>query len=170
MGSRDDSQDAELLFEYGITHILNVAAQLPNMYTQHFQYEKLDLLDNETCDIKGAMPRALNFIRDVENTDGRVLVHCISGVSRSVAVVILYLMMKHNLFLKESYDYIKNCRPFIGPNDSFKLQMARCEVELFGCSSVSSSSCQDWNFYAWNKEKHKYKHADDVKSTTCSIM
>ena len=43
LGSRDDSQNTDLLFEYGITHILNVAAQLPNLYTQHFQYEKLNL-------------------------------------------------------------------------------------------------------------------------------
>ena len=140
------------------------------MYTQYFPYEKLDMLDNEEYDVKGAMPKAVNFMRNVEKSNGRVLVHCISGISRSVTVIIMYLMMEHGLSLKESYDYIKKLRPFIGPNDSFKLQMARCEVELFKCSSVAGSSSQDWNFYAWNKEKQKYKHADLQQSSTCILM
>ena len=171
LGGRDDSQNSDLLFDFGISHVLNVAQQLPNMFTCHFQYEKLDLLDNEECDIRSAMPRAVEFIRNIENSNGRVLIHCISGVSRSVTVLVMYLMMEHRLPLKESYDYIKKCRPFIGPNESFKLQMARCEVELFGYSSVAGpSATQDWNFYAWNREKQKHKHADVMKSSTCAVM
>ena len=44
IGSRDDSQSLDILQSFGITHILNVAAQLPNLYLEHFIYEKIDLI------------------------------------------------------------------------------------------------------------------------------
>lgn len=174
LGSRDDSQNMDELEKLGISHILNVAAQLPNTFDGYFEYKKLDLLDNKECNVMSVMPEAIEFIKRIENNNGRVLIHCISGISRSVTVLIMYLMMEHKLRLKNVYDYIKQIRPFIAPNESFKLQLAHCEIDVFGFSSVTGTGYQEWNFYAWNKEKQKYKatSSQESRSTSvaCSVM
>jgi protein-tyrosine phosphatase len=56
------------------------------------------------------MSTATQFIRHVEEINGRVLVHCIAGVSRSVTVVIMYLIMQHRLPLLHAFNYVKSCR------------------------------------------------------------
>ena len=43
IGSRDDVQNCALLQDLGITHVLNVAIQLPNYHPSSFIYHKVDL-------------------------------------------------------------------------------------------------------------------------------
>lgn len=73
-----------------------------------------------------------------------------AGVSRSVSIVIMHMMITHHIRLRTSYQFIQSCRPFIAPNEGFKLQLARKEVDLFGSSSVVRNAGKDWEFYAWN--------------------
>ena len=173
LGSRDDSQDFQVLSNLGISHVLNVAVQLPNAFEDSFVYEKIDLHDSPSTDVRALMPRARAYLRRVEKLNGRVLIHCISGVSRSVTVLIMYFIMEHSMRLEDVYNYVKRMRPFIAPNDGFKLQLALCEIDELGFSSVSTSGVRDWNFYAWNKVKKSYKtvrSAEITSSTVCIIM
>ena len=48
--------------------------------------------------------------------NGKVLVHCGAGISRSSTIVIGYLMEKCRLDLKTSFKICKNKRPGIWPN------------------------------------------------------
>jgi Dual specificity phosphatase, catalytic domain len=41
------------------------------------------------------MLQALSFIKHAETLEGRVLVHCVAGCSRSAAIVLLHLMAAH---------------------------------------------------------------------------
>ena len=158
LGSRDDSQDYDLLLKLGTSHVLNLAAQLPNVFEDSFVYKKIELYDSADTDIRRVMPQVITYLNRVERLNGRAFIHCISGVSRSVTVLIMYLIMEHSMRLVEIYDHIKRLRPFIAPNDGFKLQLALCEVECLGFSSVAkSSSDKDWNFYSWNKIKNRFK-------------
>jgi protein-tyrosine phosphatase len=59
---------------------------------------------------------AVAFIRHVEEVRGRVLVHCVSGVSRSVSFVLIHLMTTHHIPLKLAYEHIKTARLDILPN------------------------------------------------------
>ena len=52
-----------------------------------------------------------------------ILVHCTMGISRSVSILIYYLMVKFNYTYTDSYNMIKNCRPVISPNLSFRMQL-----------------------------------------------
>jgi protein-tyrosine phosphatase len=136
LGSRDDSQDFKLLAEFGITHILNVAVQLPNVFPDSFIYEKLDLIDSAETNVGLLMPKAIEFLRHIESVNGRCFIHCISGVSRSVTVLLMYLITEHRLHLRDCYEYIKSYRPFIAPNEGFKMQLALCEIRELGYSTV----------------------------------
>ena len=160
LGGRDDASDLATLKKYGITHVLNVAAQLPNYQEEELICLKIPLHDSEDTDIIKAVPLASAFIGRAEDIDGRVLVHCISGVSRSTTIILMHFMQKHRIILKDAYDYVHSCRPWVAPNEGFKLQLARMECASWGSSSVATpNSGPAWNFYAWNSEK-----------TTVSVM
>lgn len=100
MGNKRDAADSAGMKRIGVTHVLNVAQQLPNSFPQSFIYHKINLLGSsiETCsvltlfyfylfpdspetNIVDAYDEAVSFIRRVEELGGRVLVHCVSGTA-----------------------------------------------------------------------------------------
>jgi hypothetical protein len=73
-------------------------------------------------------------------TEGKnVGVHCQVGVSRSVTLVLAYLMKYEGLSLKEAVERVKSCRPFICPNRGFLEILGKLEREQFQKSSLSSN-------------------------------
>ena len=61
-----------------------------------------------------------------------MLVHCFAGVSRSASVVLAYLMREHGLSLRAAFKLAKAKRPFINPNEGFRVQLQKYEQELRG--------------------------------------
>jgi hypothetical protein len=111
IGARDDVADGRLLQKLGVTHVLNCAVQLPNPHDgskkHRFVYLKLPLVDDEKQDLSAFVQPACDFIRRAEEVRGRVLVHCIAGASRSVALVLIYFMVEHKMSLRQIFDYVK---------------------------------------------------------------
>ena len=109
LGGRDDASSLEVLNEMGITHILNMAQQLPCYHeaTKKFIYLHIPLQDTVDTDVTAVMPVAARFIKNVEAKGGRVLIHCISGVSRSVTVALMYLVIQHRIQLIFAFGYMK---------------------------------------------------------------
>lgn len=66
-----------------------------------------------------------HFIDHCIASNKNVLVHCMAGVSRSVSLVIYYIMKKYHVNYQEAYDLVKTRRHIANPNDSFKLQLER---------------------------------------------
>lgn len=154
LGGRDDANDKSLMRNLGITHVLNVAQQLTNSFEGSFVYLKLNIIDNADVDLTPYIKPAISFIKHVESIGGRVLVHCIAGVSRSVSMILAHLMSHHRMDLVGAYNHVKSHRPFIRPNDGFKVQLAKYELAELGFSSVAEKSAgPDWDFYGVNNIK-----------------
>jgi hypothetical protein len=68
-------------------------------------------------------------------------------------LISLYRYFKTN---RESFYYIKSCRPFIAPNESFKVELAVVEAKYLGSSSVTTN-IREWDFYEWNRIKSNYE-------------
>ena len=66
----------------------------------------------------------------VSSQQGRVLVHCRAGVSRSATVCIAYIMHKQGLSLDSAYEFVKSKRPVIDPNINFIRQLQKFEAFL----------------------------------------
>lgn len=80
------------------------------------------------------------------HSQGKVLVHCQAGISRSATICIAYLMHHKGLSLDEAYDFIQARRSVISPNMNFMRQLAEYEKQLQSTetkqtTSPSSSVC-----------------------------
>ncbi|XP_047167483.1 protein-tyrosine-phosphatase IBR5 [Vigna umbellata] len=104
LGSYDNASRSELLKTQGITRILNTVPSCQNLYKNSFTYHCLP--DDKTL----AFDEAIQFLELCEKEKERVLVHCMSGKSRSPAIVIAYLMKSKGWRLAQSYQWVKERR------------------------------------------------------------
>lgn len=72
---------------------------------------------------------AYHFIDHVINSKHKVLIHCMAGVSRSVSILIYYMMKKYHLAFADALQFIQSKRKIANPNDSFKLQLKVYQVK-----------------------------------------
>lgn len=156
IGNRECAQDSALLQSVGVTHVLNICHQLPNYYPQKFIYMKIDVADAPTTNLLPYFRKASKFLANVEAKGGRALVHCVAGCSRSVTIVLMHLMGHHGVYLRDGWEHVLQYRPQSCPNESFKLQLAKLEVEIFGGTSMATIGDYQWNFYEWNRIKSSY--------------
>jgi len=88
------------------------------------------MLDSEASDISIYFDSIGKFIDEEISRGGKVLVHCLAGVSRSPALVIAYLIRYKNYTLMDAYDYVALKRKIIEPNDGFFAQLLAYERQL----------------------------------------
>lgn len=135
--------DEELLTKYHVTHILTVAPlqnyEPPLSSTKHLCLNILDLPETELSDY---YIQAFPFIEDCVQSNGKVLIHCNAGVSRSAAILIAYLMKSQNLSYDAAWTIVKEKRPNINPNIGFIFQLKNYEKQL--------NNINNWNSYQTN--------------------
>lgn len=119
LGSKQDAKDLALLKELKITHILNVTpsrtkdpiAGVPNFFlnNDNFTYKRCAIFDSTSEDITSILDGCIAFIEQ-GRLYGKVLVHCVKGVSRSASIVMGYLMKIKGFTYKEAYELVKSHR------------------------------------------------------------
>ena len=129
------SRNLKALNDGNITHVVVCADELAEMFPAKFSYLKLaGLSDNTTTSLSDHLKQALPWIDRAVSHDGRVLVHCAAGSSRSDAVLVAYLMWSQHMTLEESLALARKGRPIIHPNPGFiaqlqKFEQAKCDLE-----------------------------------------
>lgn len=58
------------------------------------------------------------------------MVHCQAGVSRSVSLVMAYLIRKYRIGYEEAFTMVKKRRPVANPNKGFTKQLRRFADEV----------------------------------------
>ncbi|XP_010532706.1 PREDICTED: dual specificity protein phosphatase 1 isoform X2 [Tarenaya hassleriana] len=110
LGSIGAANNRNILKSFNITHILTVAGSLRPSHPNDFVYK----------------------IVPAKKQGGGVLVHCFVGRSRSVTVVVAYLMKKHGMTLSQALQHVKSKRPVASPNAGFIKQLEELEKLLLG--------------------------------------
>ena len=88
---------------------------------------KLPLEDSQTEDMFSHLPQLTRIIRQEAESGGRVLVHCVAGVSRSVSVVLAYLVTFY-CDLSTACRHVRTVRPWARPNNNFMQQLVQWEI------------------------------------------
>ncbi|XP_027125507.1 dual specificity protein phosphatase PHS1 [Coffea eugenioides] len=124
----------------GITHILclcaNEIGQSDSQFPELFEYKNFSVCDNEDTLISDIFKEAHDFIDHVEQTGGKVLVHCFEGKSRSATLVLAYLMLRKNYTLLEAWNALKRVHRRAQPNDGFAKVLLDLDLKLHGKVSM----------------------------------
>lgn len=88
-----------------------------------------------------------------KNNDKNILIHCNEGQSRSVSVIIYYLCMKYNWNYDIAYNYIKNIKSDIRPNNSFIFELKKIFDPNFKINNKKISKQDD----TFDEEEYKNK-------------
>jgi hypothetical protein len=123
LGDFRAADSRELLLGHGITHIINCAKDIPEVYPDTFKYLSLNLKDNNRQDLTEAICVSLGFINEAD----RVFIHCKQGVSRSASIVIAYLIKEKQMTFDTALENILAVRNCVNPNNGFEAQLRRLE-------------------------------------------
>ncbi|TRY83320.1 hypothetical protein DNTS_015054 [Danionella cerebrum] len=129
LSSQDAAHDINTLNKHKVTHVLNVAFGVDNVFPERFSYKTVTVLDLPETDITSCFPECFRFIREAQEQSGVVLVHCNAGVSRSASVAIGFLMSQEGMSFHEAFSVVKTARPQIQPNPGFMNQLKQYKPE-----------------------------------------
>jgi len=91
---------------------------------------QLDIEDDSGFEISKYWESAFKFIDKGVASGGKVLVHCLAGVSRSPTMVLGYIMYRYGVPLKQALEIVTKARPVIAPNLGFVKQLRDLEKSL----------------------------------------
>ncbi|CAH2302068.1 dual specificity phosphatase 3 [Pelobates cultripes] len=139
VGNKSIAENITELCRLGITHILNAAEGKSFMHvnTNSDFYNGTDIVyygikanDTPYYNLSSHFEKTSDFIdKALSQKNGRVLVHCREGYSRSPTLVIAYLMVHHKMDVKTAVSLVREKRE-IGPNDGFLKQLCQLNAKL----------------------------------------
>lgn len=120
------------LAKRGITHIVSVLEYDHCDYEEYAKFQRLwiGIEDHPAQNLLRHFRRTNAFIDQALAGNGRVLVHCAMGVSRSATVVLAYLMWKQKAAFLHALLQVQQARPLCAPNVGFVEQLETYERML----------------------------------------
>ncbi|KAH9250063.1 hypothetical protein BASA81_012109 [Batrachochytrium salamandrivorans] len=118
------------------THVVNVGYGIPNAFPHDLCYKQINLPDLVEFNPLPLFREVHEFIdQALESEEGKVLVHCQAGVSRSVLMVVSYLQLvraRHGQrpSFQQCYEQVKLARPCAQPNAGFVQTLKQWEQVL----------------------------------------
>lgn len=145
LGDIHAARSRSVLKDCRITKILNVS-QLDNAFENddELEYKQIAVEDAPNVNLSEHFPDAFRFIENARLKGERVLVHCHAGMSRSVTVILAYLMQTEGYTLETAYDFVKDKKPNIQPNFSFMGQLLDFERSRTPDSGIDSSDSREF--------------------------
>ncbi|KAF8187201.1 protein-tyrosine phosphatase-like protein [Pholiota molesta] len=129
LGNLSAALSVEQKQRHSITHVVSVCPEFPSTGPKHLN---IAVEDTEYDDLLIHLPKACAFIQHALGHGGRVLVHCVMGISRSTTVVAAFLMKTHRMSPTAAIQKLKAARPQVHPNYGFIKQLeafGRCDCE-----------------------------------------
>nr|XP_057922250.1 dual specificity protein phosphatase 22-B isoform X3 [Doryrhamphus excisus] len=127
LGNFRDARDREQLARNNITHILSIHDSAAPIL-QEMTYLCISAADLPTQNLTQHFKQSIMFMHESRLKGEGCLVHCLAGVSRSVTLVVAYIMTVTRLGWKEALAAVRVVRPSAGPNLGFQHQLQEFET------------------------------------------
>ncbi|XP_033915132.1 dual specificity protein phosphatase 22-B [Acipenser ruthenus] len=153
LGNFKDARDREELSKHNITHILSIHDSAAPIL-QEMTYLCIPAADSPSQNLTQYFKESIKFIHQCRLQKEGCLVHCLAGVSRSVTLVVAYIMTVTDLGWQDALSAVRVARACAGPNAGFLRQL-----EEFQKNDVH-------NFRQWLKEEYKqnpFKDDEEVQ-------
>lgn len=134
--SGNAAANRHLVYSRAVTCIINATVEIPNSNWSDIDYFKVPVPDLPHVPLSLYFDTVADRIHQTGKKNGRTLVHCVAGVSRSATLCIAYLMKYHRLSLLDAHEWVKMRRPVVRPNMGFWRQLIDYEKKLFGKNTV----------------------------------
>ncbi|KAG1738593.1 protein-tyrosine phosphatase-like protein [Suillus paluster] len=181
IGNLSAALSIDLRKKFGITHVLSVCTEYSSADPNHLT---IPVQDSEYEDLLIYLPQGCNFIQSALDQGGKVLVHCVMGVSRSPTVVCAYreftslcslhslwnayfgctlgqVMSTQRLSAHAAIQYVRKRRPEIHPNYGFMKQL----ITFSECRYKPSRT--NGEYIAWKRRQKREvsKYLDLIADT-----
>ena len=116
-----------------------ITAGVPNYFENNSNiiYKRISVYDSPTTDLLNHADAIVSFISNALH-HGSVLVHCQRGASRSATAVIMFLMNKTNMTLKQALSMCQRRRVEVCPIPAFIEQLEAYEKECRECGYLTA--------------------------------
>ncbi|XP_035032614.2 dual specificity protein phosphatase 22-B [Hippoglossus stenolepis] len=122
LGNIKDARDKELLAQHNISHILSIHDTAAPVL-EDMRYLCISAADHSKQDLTQYFRDSITFIHESRLKGEGCLVHCVAGVSRSVTLVVAYIMTVTGRGWVEALAAVRAARPCAGPNLGFLRQL-----------------------------------------------
>ncbi|XP_062251143.1 dual specificity protein phosphatase 22-B-like [Platichthys flesus] len=126
LGNIKDARDKELLAQHNISHILSIHDTAAPVL-EDMRYLCISAADHSKQDLTQYFRESITFIHESRLKGEGCLVHCVAGVSRSVTLVVAYIMTVTGRGWVEALAAVRAARPCAGPNLGFLKQLEEFE-------------------------------------------
>eukprot|EP00326_Haptolina_ericina_P021493 CAMPEP_0181194598 /NCGR_PEP_ID=MMETSP1096-20121128/14427_1 /TAXON_ID=156174 ORGANISM="Chrysochromulina ericina, Strain CCMP281" /NCGR_SAMPLE_ID=MMETSP1096 /ASSEMBLY_ACC=CAM_ASM_000453 /LENGTH=557 /DNA_ID=CAMNT_0023284121 /DNA_START=29 /DNA_END=1701 /DNA_ORIENTATION=- len=129
LGPEGATVEEAWLREHRIDRVLTVAAHMGHLVKHpSIEYMHIDVDDDPSESLRPFFESASEFIS--RRMDANVLIHCVSGISRSATVVTAHLMQQQGMSYQEALSLVRSRRAVVSPNSGFQAQLLAYEAEL----------------------------------------
>ncbi|XP_029686904.1 dual specificity protein phosphatase 22-B isoform X3 [Takifugu rubripes] len=126
LGNFKDARDREQLARNNITHILSIHDSAAPILKE-MTYLCIPAADLPTQNLTQHFKQSIMFMHESRLKGEGCLVHCLAGVSRSVTLVVAYIMTVTRLGWSDALAAVKAARPCAAPNVGFQRQLQEFE-------------------------------------------
>ncbi|ELR47399.1 Dual specificity protein phosphatase 22, partial [Bos mutus] len=126
LSSVTDARDAEQLSKNKVTHILSVHDSARPML-EGVKYLCIPAADSPSQNLTRHFKESIKFIHECRLQGEGCLVHCLAGVSRSVTLVVAYIMTVTDFGWEDALHTVRAGRSCANPNLGFQRQLQEFE-------------------------------------------
>lgn len=138
LGSQNAAENYDIFKANNIVAVVNCSKEVANFHVDKgVIYLNLSLSDSPDFHIREKFEMTHDFLDQNMDAKKVVFVHCAAGMSRSVAIVISYLMGRHDYSFASALALLLQKRPCSCPNLGLVAQLLAYEAELGRAASMT---------------------------------